>query len=317
VGRATQGPIDTVETDRRGRFQFRFAADTTATFLVSARYAGIEYFSMPLATNPARPDTAIELLVHDTSSTVPIRVRSRTIVVGAPDAIGARTVIDWLVLANSGDRTRVAVDSFSGTWSGTLPTGVRNPQLGDPRLSQLSPEAVLFRGDSVLVLAPLSPGDKELLLQYEAPAALERLVLESGADSLDLFIEEPNATVTGPGWRLRDTATFEGRPFRRFHRVAREAGLVIDLPGTRVSPAVLPVLVGLTALGLIGATGYLLRRPAPARQPTATHLADQIALLDHEAAHSPDPAMTERLRLERVALVERLRSALARRQRDF
>ena len=35
--------------------------------------------------------------------------------------------------------------------------------------SDLSPDAVTRRGDSVLVLAPIAPGDKQLTLQYVIP----------------------------------------------------------------------------------------------------------------------------------------------------
>jgi hypothetical protein len=57
-GRA--GP-DRFHADRlpRRAFHFRFAADTSAIFLLSARFAGIEYFSPPVHTDPALPDTAM------------------------------------------------------------------------------------------------------------------------------------------------------------------------------------------------------------------------------------------------------------------
>lgn len=270
VGRATQGPIDTTRTDGAGRFRFRFAADTTANFLLSANYAGIEYFSQPLATNPARPDTAVELLVYDTTSVDPVGTRSRTLVIGAPDAIGARTVVDWLVLANDGERTRVGADSTDPTWGLPLPAGVRNPALGDARLSQISPDAVLFRNDSVFVLAPLSPGDKELLLQYEIAPRTRRLAVDlRGIDSTDAFIEESGARIEGDGWRVRDSQLFEGRPFRRLGRTdSTVTSLTIRFPSTGAGPATLPILVGLTAVALMIGTWLRMRRPpaAPAGQ---------------------------------------------------
>ena len=69
IGRQRREPADSMVTDPRGRFRFRYPADTTALHILTARYAGIQYFADPLGSNPTRPDTNVTLLVHDTSST--------------------------------------------------------------------------------------------------------------------------------------------------------------------------------------------------------------------------------------------------------
>lgn len=323
VGSATQGPIDTVMTTRSGRFRFRFVADTTANFLVSARHAGIEYFSNPVAINPPRPDTALELLVYDTASTARVTARARTLVVGAPDVIGARTVIDWFLLENDDTRTRVGADSSSPTWSAALPLGARNAQLGDPRLTPFSPEAVEFRGDSVSLTAPISPGQKELLLQYELPPDRFRLeVSVHGADSVDLFLEE--AGIAPPaGWRVSDGQMIEGRRFQRLTRVDRfQSVLVVRFPGLGLKPErVLVWLVGGFGMALAVAGWMLLRRrrllPATLSEPSASAFADQIARLDGDfAARGPTgPEERDAFVRQRAELVARLEAALARRPR--
>ena len=317
VGRATQGPIDSVASDRDGRFRFHYPADTTASFLLSARYSGIEYFSQPLAANPNRPDTAIELLVYDTATTAPIAVESRTLVVGAPDAIGARTVIDWLVLDNRGRLTRVARDSTSASWGAALPPEARNAQLGDPRVSQISPDAIRFDRDSLFVLAPLSPGKKQLLLQYELGPKTRGLDLAFGiVDSAEVFVEERGVEITSPGWVARDSQLFEGRPFRRLQRTDREAAtLALRFPRAPIGNEALPYLVALTGLGLVAVTwGLLRRRPAGSAGPSTIALADRIAWLDQAAERDGlEPLARERNREERAALLGQLRAALARR----
>lgn len=45
VGPVEQGAIDSVAADAAGRFAFQFVRDTGAAYLVSARWAGIEYFA--------------------------------------------------------------------------------------------------------------------------------------------------------------------------------------------------------------------------------------------------------------------------------
>ncbi len=266
VGLASQGPIDTVVTDGTGGFRFSFRADPTSNYLVSARHAGIEYFSAPLATNRARPDTGIELVVYDTSAAAPVITRSRTLVVGAPDATGSRTVIDWFVLENTGTRTRVGRDSAAPTWSAGLPAGIRGPEIGDARLSQISADAVTFRDDSALVGAPISPGQKELLIQYEVTKDLRSLDVPLGrVDSVDLFIEETGLVPDPAGWRVRDSQMFEGRPFRRYQRLGAESGLTLRFRRTSLPKAVLPVLVSVIGLGLFGGAWFLMRRSGLAR----------------------------------------------------
>lgn len=267
VGRATQGPVDTTFTGPSGRFAFQFALDTTANYLISAQYAGIEYFSQPLAARPGVADRDVSLVVFDTSSTVPVRTRSRTVVVGAPDPIGARTVIDWLVLENRSERTRVNPDSLDPTWSAPLPPEARNAALGDARTSVISPEAVLFRNDSVVLIAPVSPGTRELLLQYELPGSVAAVAVDlAGADSAEIFLEERGASVATAGWQVADSQFFEGRSFRRFRRTGSGALVTLRFP-RRIGEEVLPLLVAVTALILVGFAWYRLRRP-PAALPS-------------------------------------------------
>jgi hypothetical protein len=64
IGRTAQGVVDSARTPTHGHSGSALP-DTTAVFLVSARYAGIEYFSDP--AQPGR-DTALALIVSDTSS---------------------------------------------------------------------------------------------------------------------------------------------------------------------------------------------------------------------------------------------------------
>ncbi|MFN0177291.1 MAG: hypothetical protein ACKVZ0_00730 [Gemmatimonadales bacterium] len=317
VGRASQGPIDTATTDAAGRFAFRFPTDTTANFLLSARYAGIEYFSAPLATNPARQDSGIELLVYDTTSAGSLRARSRTLVVSAPDAIGARTVIDWIVIENGEKVTRVGADSTAPTWGGRMAAGARDPQVGDPRVSQISPEAVEFKADSVFVLAPLSPGQKELLLQYELGADRHRLTLPiADADSVDVFLEETNVEPPKSGWAVSDSQAFEGRRFRRLTRTTAAADLDLRFPGLGFPvEKLLPWLVAGFGVLLAILTWHFGRRTAARGDPLGdpTPIADEIGRLDRRLADATG-AGRQALLARRAGLLDQLRTALARRR---
>lgn len=318
VGRAAQGPIDTVRADARGRFGFRFAPDSAAAYLLSVRYHGIEYFSQPIARNPALPDTALVIIVADTSSTVAVTTGERTLLISRPDESGTRAVVDWLVLENRGERTRVAPDSSRPSWSAPLPPEAQNVELADARLSQFSPDALEFRGDSVLVFAPLSPGEKELVLQYRIPGSLRRFSVPAaeGTDSLFVLLEDPRARVASPSLAIADTQRLEGRLFRRFAgRTGGVAAIEISFPAAPVSPGVvLAVLVTLSGLAFAALAALLLKRRALPQGRHPLDLADQIARLD--AAQllrgEPDSAeQRERYLAERARLVAALARALA------
>lgn len=321
VGIATQGPYDSTRTDSRGRFAFRFPADTTASFLLSTRFAEIEYFSAPVPAGRPGPVGPVDLIVFDTSSTVPTGTRSRTLVVSAPDAGGRRTVVDWLSVANAGFRTRVGRDSLDPTWSARLPRRVANAGLGDARFSQFSPDAVAFRNDSVFVFAPIAPGEKELLLQYELAAGVGTLDLTlTPGDSVEVFLEEGAARVRSAGWAPGDTQNFQGRSFHRWRRLGPGDRLIIRFPGVGASPG---LLVGLLVTGLgvaIGvATGVAARRRRAIARPSeplpeAQELADRIARLDAAAPPPGSDGMAAH-QAERERLMAQLRQALAARPR--
>jgi hypothetical protein len=323
VGRDAQGPIDSMVADGAGRFRFRFRADTSALYLLSSRHGGIEYFSPPVHTNPARPDTAITLQAYDTSSRTPIAIEARHIVVPRAGADGSRPVLDLIVLRNDGILARVAPDSAHPSWSLTLPPGSGEMQLGE---GDLSPDAVVRVGDTVRVLAPLAPGQKQLSIAYATVPVRGRLVFPVGAAEtpVNLLVEEPGAVVNGSALALADTQVIEGRTFRRFSgRVLAGGSITLTLPAgpATASRRVLAGLVGGLALALGAAAVWLVRRPrrraalrAAAAPDETAPLLDAIAVLDtryggREREVPPDE--WQRYTDERAALKARLEHALA------
>jgi hypothetical protein len=323
VGRNVQGPIDSLIADATGRFRFRFRADTSALYLLSARYGGIEYFSPPVHTNPARPDTSIALVAYDTSSTAPIAVQARHLVVPRAGADGARPVLDLIVLRNDGIRARVAPDSTHPSWSLTLPHGTGEMQLGE---SDLSPDAVIREGDTVKVLAPISPGQKQLTIEYATVPLDGRIAFPVGATAtpMNILVEERNVRVGG--LTLTDSQLIEGRSFRRYSGRVPAGGtvtLTVSADSRAASSRMLAALVGMVALVLAVAAFRVVRRPAPAAVAEGTggdadsgRLLDAIAVLDarYEGRQADlTPEEWERYRAERSALKTRLERALAAR----
>ena len=263
VGQMEQGPVDSTVAGPGGAFRFRFRADSGVVYLLSARYRDIEYFSTPVHLNAARPDTAIRLVVYDTSSRAPVSLAARHLVVPRPGEDGGREILDLVILRNTGARTRVAPDSLGTSWAGLLPAGSEGLDVGE---SDVSPDAVARRGDSLLVSGPVAPGEKQLVLQYHLPPGGRelRLPVDSGA-RVNVLVEEAGATVRGPV-AVADSQEIQGRSFRRWSGVPAAPGTItITLPGPPgAGQRWLAPMVALLALGLGLATWWALRRPAGA-----------------------------------------------------
>jgi hypothetical protein len=322
IGRDTQGPLDSARTDAAGGFHFRFPADTASLYIVTARYQGIEYFSNPLATNPARPDSAIALQVFDTSSTQPVHTEARHIVIAKPGDDGTRTVVELLVLNNPGEVTRVARDSVSSTWHALIPLQAVGFSAED---GDLSAGAVDRNMDSVLVLAPLAPGERQITIQYRLPPNAGRLEyrFDEADNGVNVLLEEPEATVTGGTLAQTDSVSvIQGRPFRHFNGVVDSGDVVVVTVPTpfRVGSAWLIALIALVGAALLAGTVRVFRRAEPTTAVSTSDAGDtvdgllaRIASIDDRLEALTDGS-AERLALsaQRQALKAELARLLAR-----
>ncbi len=281
VGQDAQGPIDSTRSDGRGGFQFTFRRDTSAFYLLSAEHAGIEYFSPPVSTNFGRPDTGLRVLVYDTSSTTPIVLVARHLVITRPGQDGSRGVLDLMVLRNDSRLTRTTSDTTHPTWSAPLPPGTIGLDVSE---SDFSRDAVARRGDSVIVVAPFAPGEKQLTVQYLIPSgrSVVELPFARPGAAINVLAEERDVRLTGSGVALADSQVLQGRSFRRWTGVAQPGGAVrIVLPGTRRTPTwLLAVLVGTLTLVLAGTGWRLLAERSVPATPRTGELIDAIAALD-------------------------------------
>lgn len=313
VGRAVQGPIDSTTTGPRGEFRFRFVPDTSAVYLLSSGWAGIEYFSSPVHTDPAAPDTGLLVVVSDTSSTTRIDVVSRHLVVGKPSSGGSRAVLEIIVLGNPGPTTRVAADSAHPTWVAGLPHGAINIEAGN---GDFSSEALTFRNDSVLLFAPIAPGEKQVILTYALPARSGPVTIAM-PDSIAMFnilLEEFNLTARGGGLAKADSQQIEGRSFQQWvGSVPAGATVTIDFPGKGLAGWFLPAIVSLLAISLaVIASRVLQKRPPVAAQASAL---DRLAQLDARYAGKEASVTAEewqQYQAERARLKQEVGAQLAR-----
>ncbi len=280
ITHTAQGPIDSLVADGRGRFRFRLPPDTSAVYLVSARFAGIEYFSPPLRSDPRGSDSAMVILVSDTSTTARILTGSRHVVISALGEDGTRGVLEIIGLVNQGDRTRVSPDSSHPVWTHGLPKGTLTVRPGQ---GDFSPDALVIRHDSILLFAPLAPGEKQLVFSYSLPATIRRLPLrfEEPVNEVNVLVEDRDAEVSGGTLARADTQTIEGRTFGRWAGAMPAVGsIVVSFPGSGSPIWLLPGLVALIGLALLGSAVWLIRRRVPAAPSRRIDLVGAIAALD-------------------------------------
>jgi hypothetical protein len=307
--------IDSQRTDSRGTYRVRAARrDTLASYLVSVTYQGITYFADPLPGRGPMRDPAQTLFVYDTSSTAPtIELAQRHVVVRAPEDDGSRRVIELLVLENRGVRTRVTNDTAQPVWEGAIPGEAVSFEVGE---TDVSPEAVLRRGDRVAVVAPVAPGERQLLIGYVLPASERELVvpLDQPVGRLSVLLEDSAAIVVGGALEFRGMETLGDLVLRSYgaELVAEGTAVSVRFPrGRRSFGDLWWLYMGIAFLALAGGLVWWWRTgSAGARLDDPELLAARIAELDRQFAGRED----EEYQRERAVLKQRLGAALARRE---
>ncbi|HEX4573650.1 MAG TPA: LPXTG cell wall anchor domain-containing protein [Gemmatimonadales bacterium] len=262
-------PIDSTRTNAGGAFTFTVTRpDTAVVYVVSSLYAGIAYFS-EVAKNPRRRRTSLApIYVYDTSSTGSgVHVARRVVTVAQRQRDGARAVLELVELANPGSKTQVARDTLKPTWTGALPAGAIQFEVGQ---GDLSPQTVVRRGDSVAVFAPLPPGaSRQLSYAYVLPATARAVTvpIDQPTDEVDLLLEDTTAVVTAAPLDALGIEAVEGRRFARYRVRGAAPGtrLTIALPAAGLeAQGLVPIVAGLVALILgVGFVVALRRKPAP------------------------------------------------------
>ena len=334
VGSDRAGPLDSVRTDARGRYVFRYQpfGSNDALYFASASYGGIAYFSTPLRKAVERGDDADITVFDTTSRPVDIHVTGRHLILGAPGERGRREVVEVFELGNDTSVTLVSRDTTTPVWTTHLPAGAVEPKMNPS--GDIAPGAVVFRGNEVHVFAPLSPGVRQLSFAYVMPASAfpVSVPLERPTAVLEVLAEEPLVSVTGARLAEVDPVVVSGRNFRRLlaHEVAPNAVMRIDVPTstTDIRNRFVVIVAATSGLAMLVALAFALRgrhsRAATPLAPSAMQsaipalsaseaLVREIALLDARFEQHSSPPADERSRYEaeRAVLKARLVSALA------
>ena len=234
IGPDLAAPLDSVNVGASGAFAFRYrqTGDTSAVYILAGQHGGIAYFSAPLREANVAGGAA-DLIAYDTASTgVPITIASRHVIVSAADEKAHRTILEVVVVANGGDRTRVAT-AASPSFTARLPVGAADPRVSD---GEVSADAMTFAGGTVRVTAPIAPGTKRIAFTYTLPARAPIMVASTDATAaLEVLVEDSAAAVAGAMVHEDAPVSVSGRTFRRFsgQNVVTTDGLTISVDSTR------------------------------------------------------------------------------------
>lgn len=262
------GPLDSTRTSGSGAYAFAVPrVDTTAVYVVSTEHAGIAHFSEPLVlTGRLSADYGALVVFDTTSSGAPVALSVRFVTVGGARPDGAREVLEAVELINTGGRTRVPSDSTTPVWRTALPGGIAEWRVGE---SDVSAEAVVRRGDTIAVFAPLAPGgSKQITFAYVMPDTLRRLIipLDQPVAELLLLVQDTTAAVTAPGLEALSNETVEGQRFARYRASKVPAGGVLEiaLPAAPFRlDRLVPWITAVAALALAAGLWVALRKPRP------------------------------------------------------
>jgi len=224
------GAIDSVYTNHDGRYRFLVSSpDTSAEYFVSVEHDDIGYFSSVLHLAPGGADTVPSIVVYDTSYASPnIVMHERHIIVRAADVDGTRLVIELIALRNGGRFTRITADTSSPVWQGVLPASAFQLAVGE---SDVGAGAVYGRGNSLAIIAPIPPGEKQVLFSYIVPRVGELLEfpVDQPTTRLTVSLEDTTATASGSGLALYGIEEVGGGFFKRYDAADVPAGLPVSV----------------------------------------------------------------------------------------
>ncbi|HEX6315372.1 MAG TPA: hypothetical protein VFZ73_10960 [Gemmatimonadaceae bacterium] len=312
----SSGPVDSMRTTASGTYRFRYRlAGPRSMYIVSARYAGVAYFTTPLReANVGSPDADIS--VYDTTSAAfPLTVRARHVVV-SPGESGTRRVVDVFEVANDSNLTLVA-GAAGATWRVALPPGASDPGSSG---GDLPPDAFRFAEGVAELLVPFPPGSRQVVLTYAIPARTATIPIADPTANLEVLLEGAEGRVSGAGLTAEEPVSLEGRTFKRYTAAPAAAGAAVVVAGgssgsaTRV--ALLAVAAVAVALGIVvgrrGGTSPAVAAVTPATTgPDA--IARAITALDNVYADASrrEGAAGAHYRDRRQALMRRLVEAQA------
>lgn len=307
-GALEAGPVDSIATDGAGAYRFvRPAGDTVGGLAVTVRHHGLVNVS-DAAVFRGLAGRIAPLTVRDTSSSVPISLAQRHVLVRDADHDGSRAVLELLVLRNAGDRTRVSPAGVV-VWGARLAAGATDIVV-PPAEGDNGSMVTGVHGDSITFESPLPPGDRQVVVSYVLPATRRLMVpLDEPVGEFTLMLADTGAAVVHGAVSPQGVMTFENVRYLRLEgaNIGGVDSVVARFPRGPVQPADLWWLIVVLSAAGLGAGAWRWRRAERARGGASELeiLAARVAIMDRSGVNA-----------ERERLIADLARALANREQD-
>jgi hypothetical protein len=256
------GPVDSTRTDASGAFRFGRPAGDSGRLLVTLRHDGVAYVSEDAVRRGATASIP-PLIVHDTSSTTPVVLAHRHVLVRGVEPDGSRAVLELMVLRNPGRKTRVAPAGVGGTWRTRLLRGALEALVPGGQ-GDFGVEATDVSGDTLAITAPVPPGDRQLVVSYVLPATNRlELVADGPVTQVTLMLADTTAAVGRGSLTPSGVQSFEGERYLRLEARDLAPGdtLVVQLSPAPLRAESLWWLVVVAAAGVLAAAALRWWRP--------------------------------------------------------
>lgn len=255
AGMAAQGV-----SDDSGRFRFTLEPNPTATtnvFFVTAEKSGIRYFGSPIHSGAALPED-YQVTVFDTASTAPqaIRVPVRDVFLTAlPD--GAWEVNDWIRISNE-NQVSIVARPGGPSFQFRIPEEATDFEVGE---GSILPDEVARMEDRVMLMTPVTPGTRDLLIRYRLPPRPTRASFPIGepTDTMNLYVLQPSHLSEVVGLPRLSAIPYEGDEYLRYsgNDLAPATRVDVAWSGSLASP-VNPIIAAVVVSILLLATGAVL-----------------------------------------------------------
>lgn len=255
--------------DSGGRFQFTLQPDSTATtnvFFVTAEKSGIRYFGSPVHAGSSGLPVEYRVEVFDTASTapIPVNVPVRDVFLAAlPD--GGWEVNDWVRISNE-NRVSLVAPSGVPTFEIRIPPEATDFEVGE---GSILPSEVSRMEDRIMLVSPVTPGTRDLLVRYRLPPRPTRasFAISEPMDTMNLYVLQPSHLSEVIGLPRLNSIPFEGDEYLRYSGSDFTPGSRVDLAwsGAFAAP-VDPIVAAVVASILLLAVGaFFAFRTGPVR----------------------------------------------------
>jgi hypothetical protein len=262
------GEVASAVTGEDGRFTLRVEPQESSDFnifFVTADYLSARYFGDPI--HPDEPTTNYTIEVFDTTSAPlePVRVVSRDVVL-LPEEMGSWEVNEIVRIQNAGQKAVVAPGGMP-TMELSIPEDAAQFQVGE---GDILPHEVTLMENDVLLLTPVTPGERDLWIRYRLPASPGRaaFALDQPTEIFNLFVLQPSHLTSVEGLASTRMVEADGEQYLQYSGDALAPGARILLEWSNagsapVDPVLAAIAVTLLLLGF-GVWGAMRSRPVGA-----------------------------------------------------